>query len=89
MEKLGEENGVATVQVKIIDDNQVQCLDAANWINFSLAGDGRLIDDLGTSSGSRKVQAYNGRAIIRVESNKGKSVVGVQSPGLPSVFLDL
>ncbi|EHQ24429.1 glycoside hydrolase family 2 TIM barrel-domain containing protein [Mucilaginibacter paludis] len=89
LEKLGEENGVATVQVKIIDDNQVQCLDAANWINFSLAGDGRLIDDLGTSSGSRKVQAYNGRAIIRVESNKGKSVVGVQSPGLPSVFLDL
>jgi beta-galactosidase len=89
IEKLSEENGVATVQVKVLDDKNVQCLDAINCVNFSLAGDGTLIDDLGTSSGSRKVQVYNGRAIIRVETNKGKSVVGVQSVGLQSVFVNL
>ncbi len=89
MEKIGEKNGIATVQVKLYDANNVQCLDAANWINFSLAGDGILLDDLGTSTGSRKVQAYNGRAQISVDTRKGKSVVGVASPGLKSVFVEL
>jgi beta-galactosidase len=65
------------------------CLDAANWINFSLTGDGILLDDLGTAKGSRKVQAYNGRAIISVKTNGGSSVMGVRSPGLPVGFLKL
>ncbi|OUJ70603.1 glycoside hydrolase [Hymenobacter crusticola] len=89
VEKLGEQNGLATVQVKLLDANGVQCLDAVSWINFSLSGDGHLLDDLGTSSGSRKVQAYNGRAIIRVKTNGGKSVVGVQSEGLATALLPL
>jgi beta-galactosidase len=89
LEKLSEQNGVVTVQVKLLDKNNVQCLDATNWVNFSLSGHGTLIDDLGTSSGSRKVQAYNGRAIISINTNNGKSVVGVQSPGLQTVFLTI
>lgn len=89
LEKLSEQNGMVTVQVKLLDKNNVQCLDATNWINFSLSGDGTLIDDLGTSSGSRKVQVYNGRAIISIKTNNGKSVVGVQSPGLQTVFLTI
>ncbi len=88
-EKIADKDGIATVQVKLLDANNVQCLDAANWVNFSLAGDGKLLDDLGTSSGSRKVQVYNGRAIIRVETRNGKSVVGVQSSGLGSAFVNL
>ena len=89
VEKLGEQNGLATVQVKLLDEKGVQCLDAVSWINFSLSGDGQLLDDLGTSSGSRKVQAYNGRAIIRVKTNGGKSVVGVNSEGLTTALLPL
>lgn len=89
LEKLSERDGIVTVQVKLLDKNNVQCLDATNWINFSISGDGTLIDDLGTSSGSRKVQAYNGRAIISIKTNNGKSVVGVQSPGLQTVFLTI
>ena len=89
LEKIAEDNGIATVQVKLVDNNNIQCLDSKNDIEFSLAGDGRLIDDMGTSSGSRKVQAYNGRAIIRVATNNGKSVVCVKSPGLPSAFINL
>jgi beta-galactosidase len=87
--KIADKNGIATVQVTLLDSKGVQCLDAINWINFSLTGDGILLDDLGTSSGSRKVQAYNGRAIISINTNKGTSVVGVQSPGLKTVFLNL
>ena len=89
LEKLSEANGIATMQVKLLDNKGVLCLDAANWVRFSLAGDGKMIDNQGTSSGSRLVQVYNGRAIIRVQTNGGKSVLGVKSEGLKTVFKDL
>ena len=84
--KINKEADVATLEVKLFDEAGIQCLDATNWVNFGLTGDGRLIDDLGTSSGSRKVQAYNGRAIIKVKLNKGKSVASVKSEGMPTIF---
>ncbi|RWY50838.1 glycoside hydrolase family 2 protein [Mucilaginibacter gilvus] len=87
--KTGDKDGVATVEARVYDANGVPCLDAANWINFSLSGNGTLIDDLGTSKGSRKLQAYNGRAVISVRLNGGNSVIGVFSPGLPVSFLKL
>jgi beta-galactosidase len=89
VERIDEENDIITVQVKILDSANVPCLDAANWIHFSLAGDGILTDNQGTSSASRKVQAYNGRAIIRVKQNGGRNILCVQSPSLPTVFLAL
>ena len=89
IEKIGEEQGIATVRVRILDDKNIPCLDAANWIRFGLAGDGGLIDDLGTSTGSRYVQAFNGESLIRVHTRNGHSVVSVASEGLPTVFLNL
>ncbi|WP_316831742.1 glycoside hydrolase family 2 TIM barrel-domain containing protein [Pedobacter aquatilis] len=86
LKKIAQQGDVATVEVKLFDKDGVQCLDAVNWIDFGLTGDGKLIDNRGTSSGSRKVQAYNGRAIISLNLNKGKSVVSVKSAGLPTVF---
>jgi beta-galactosidase len=88
-EKIGEENGIATMQVKLLDDKGVLCLDAANWVRFKLAGDGQLIDNLGTSSGSRYVQAYNGRAIIRIQTNSGKNVVSAHADSMATAFLNL
>ncbi|TZF83096.1 glycoside hydrolase family 2 protein [Pedobacter sp. BS3] len=89
LQKIADENGIATVEVKLFDANAVQCLDATNWVRFGLAGDGSLIDDQGTSDGSRKVQLYNGRAIIRVKTNGGRSTVSVQSEGIPTAFVNL
>jgi beta-galactosidase len=89
LEQIAEKDGIATVQAKIVDSNNVPCLDAANWINFGLTGDGLMLDNLGTSGGSRKIQAYNGRAIIKVDAQKGKSVLSVTSAGVPTVFLTL
>lgn len=89
IEKIGEEAGIATVQVKLLDDKNVPCLDAASWVRFGLAGEGTLIDDLGTSSGSRLVQLYNGRAIIRVQTNKGKSIVSAKIDNVPTAFVNL
>jgi beta-galactosidase len=87
--KLAEENNIATVEVKLLDDNNIQCLDASNWIYFGLIGDGALIDNQGTSTGSRKVQAYNGRAIIRIQTNSGKNVISAKVEGAETVFIDL
>ena len=89
LKKISQQGDEATVEVKLYDNKGVQCLDAISWINFGLTGDGKLLDNLGTSSGSRKVQAYNGRAIISIKLNKGKSVVSVKSEGLPTVFTEL
>ena len=89
MEKLNEENGVATIGVKLLDNKNIQCLDGTNFIRFGLTGDGELIDDQGTSSGSRYVQLYNGRAIIRMQTKNGKSIVSAKVDGLPTAFLNL
>ncbi|WP_374950983.1 glycoside hydrolase family 2 TIM barrel-domain containing protein [Mucilaginibacter sp.] len=87
--QMSSKDGITTIQAVLRDANGVQCLNAANWINFSLSGDGELQDDLGTPDGSRKVQAYNGRAVISIKTNNGSSVAAVQSPGLATAFLKL
>jgi len=74
------------VEVKLVDAKGVQCLDARNFVRFALAGDGELIDNLGTSTTARKVQLYNGRAQIGIKS-RGRWVVSVSSEGLPTEFL--
>jgi beta-galactosidase len=89
IEKLAEANGITTIQVKLVDDKNVICLDAANWVRFGLAGEGRLLDNLGTASGSRLVQLYNGRAIIRIQTNGGKSVISAKVDEVPVTFLNL
>ena len=89
LEKISEAKGIATIQVTLQDNKHLQCLDAVNWVRFGLTGDGKLVDNQGTSSGSRYVQVYNGRAIIKVKTNSGKSVASVQSDGLQTVFLPL
>lgn len=89
IEKINEDNGIVTIQAKLLDDKNVQCLDASNWIRFGLAGDGELLDDLGTSSGSRLVQMYNGRAVIRLRTKNGSSVVSAHVDKLPTAFINL
>lgn len=57
-----------TVEAKFFDTNGVLCLDAQNLVRFSLAGEGRLIDNLGTTRASREVQLANGRAEISLNA---------------------
>ncbi|MCX2574168.1 glycoside hydrolase family 2 protein [Pedobacter sandarakinus] len=89
IKKITESGGIATVEVNALDDQDVLCLDAQNVVSFQLIGDGELIVNQGTSSGSSKVQLYNGRAIIKVKTNQANSVISVQSKGIPTSFLNL
>ena len=61
---------------------------AKEWNEALPIGNGRLIESLGTSTAARKVQLYNGRALISVD-RKGAAVVSVSSEGLPTAFLNL
>jgi beta-galactosidase len=87
--KIKEENGIVTVQAKLFDDKAVQCLDSRDWIRFSLVGDGEAIINRGTSSGSSYVQMYNGRALISIKTNNGRSVLSAKVDKIPVVFLNL
>jgi Beta-galactosidase/beta-glucuronidase len=89
LENIAAENGVYTIQAKIVDVNNVPCLDAKNWIYFDATGDGDLIVDQGTSTGSKKIQAYNGRALIRLRLPAGKSAVSGRLAGFKSTILML
>ena len=87
--KIAQIGDVATIEVKLLDDKKVLCLDAKNVVTFGLAGDGKLIDNLGTASGSRVVELQNGRAIIRVHLNGGKSIASVKSNGIATTFCEI
>jgi beta-galactosidase len=76
------------IEARAVDARGVLCLDARSFVRFGVTGDGRLMDNLGTPSSARKVQLYNGRALISVEQ-KGPAVVSVAADGLPTAFLNL
>jgi beta-galactosidase len=76
-----------TVEATLFDANGVLCLDAKSAVRFSLAGVGRLIDNLGTSTGSRLVEMYNGRAQISIARNGGASTVSGVSEGISPAFV--
>ncbi|MBE3098654.1 MAG: glycoside hydrolase family 2 protein, partial [Planctomycetes bacterium] len=57
---------VVVVEAAIVDGNGALCLDARHVVRFGLAGDGRLVDNLGTPGGSRVIELANGRARIRL-----------------------
>ncbi len=77
-----------TVSAHLYDSKGVLCLDSRMMVRFSLAGAGRLLDNLGTTRGSRELQLYNGRAEISLV-RKGGCTVGVTSEGLPAALLTL
>jgi beta-galactosidase len=89
LKQLTQTNGIATIEACMFDKDGVPCLDAANVVRFGLTGDGRLLDDLGTDTGSRVVQLYNGRAQISLQLAGQSAVASVSSDGIKTVFLNL
>lgn len=79
-----------TVEAKLYDAQGVLCLDARNRVRFTLAGNGALIDNLGTSTGSRVVELYNGRAeISATRTPEGRTTIGVSASGIPDAFCSI
>jgi beta-galactosidase len=87
--ELSRDKDKVTIEATLLDANGVLCLDARNVVRFSLAGIGTLIDNQGTTTGSRVVQLYNGRAQITLARNGGASVAGVASEGIAPAFVSI
>jgi beta-galactosidase len=77
-----------TVEAELVDAAGVRCLDSRLPVRFSLAGDGRLLDNLGTPDGSRVVQLANGRARITVEHH-APVVLGVVGAYVTAAYQQL
>lgn len=82
-------DGYERVDVRLVDKNGIACLDSDNVLRFEIAGDGELLKNQGTITGSVKVQVANGRASIKVKRGNGKSVIAVKSDKLETQFLTL
>lgn len=82
-------NDEVKIDVLLLDENGVPCLDAKNYFHFSLAGDGELIKNQGTARGSSTVQAFNGAGSITVKTNKGLNTIVVKSEGIKTVMSTL
>ncbi|MGB6974048.1 MAG: DUF4982 domain-containing protein [Terracidiphilus sp.] len=79
--------GTVTVEAYLHDARGILCLDARNRVRFSLAGDGELLDNLGTATGSRVIELYNGCAEIALKRGAEPCVVSVSSPGVEEAFV--
>jgi beta-galactosidase len=86
LEEISRKDSVATVEARLFDAKGVECFDAANLVRFGLTGEGILLDNLGTSTGSRVVQLCNGRARIGVRLTGYQACVSVSSEGLKPAF---
>lgn len=65
------------VQAELVDKNGVRCLDAADFIEFGSTDSKALLQNQGTSCGSRRIQAANGRASICVK--RGETPIAVSA----------
>ena len=87
LSEIARDADMATIEATLLDANGVLCLDAKNVVRFSVAGCGCMIDNMGTSTGSRVVQLYNGRARISLRRNGGATDAGVTSEGIAPAFV--
>ncbi len=88
LEEIKIDKEFSWLEVSAKDKNQVLCLDARNTVEFSVAGDADLIDNLGTPTGSRVVQLCNGKAKIKIRKNGPVYSGAVQSSGLKTAAIN-
>lgn len=87
--ELSQKDGVVTIEARMADAEGVPCLDCSNIVRFGMVGEGQLLDNLGTSTGSRVVQMYNGRAQISAKVTGHKAVFSASSEGRRTQFLNV
>ncbi len=77
-----------SVEALLVDASGVPCLDSRKVVRFSAAGDGQMLDNLGTGGGSRVVQLANGRAWMTFQT-RGDCIAGISADGVPPAFMTL
>lgn len=75
------------LKVKVLDGNNVQCLDARIVVDFFAIGDVELIKNQGTVDGSKKIELSNGKARIKVRKTGSSYCLGVKSMGFETKII--
>ena len=83
------EDGRVRIEAEVLDARGRRCLDDKRFLRFQLAGDGTLIKNQGTPTGSSKVQACNGAACIYLRPGAGRSTVAVLAEGLKTEMVSV
>lgn len=89
LEVIAQKGDSLVLEAYLRDAQGVKCLDARDYINFQSLGEGYLIVDQGTSDGSSRLQAYNGRARITFVRTGAQSVVSVHADSIGTAVLNL
>ncbi|MEM8524768.1 MAG: glycoside hydrolase family 2 TIM barrel-domain containing protein [Bacteroidota bacterium] len=76
------------LEVRLLDENNLLCLDAKNSVEFFVIGDAELIKNQGTPHGSQKVELSNGVAKIKIKRNGSTYSSAVKSEGLKTLILE-
>lgn len=85
-------NNEKMVEALVEDKNNVKCLDFSGFVSFDAIGDVKLIEYQGTSTGSRYIQASNGRARIKLllpENQEYDAIVSVRTKDIPIAMIKL
>ena len=79
------------LDVQLVDTQGVPCLDASGFVRFSILGDARLVKDMGTATGSQRIQLANGRARILIHPGTGKAMACVETEDhkVPTTFVEI
>ena len=84
-----ETNDYAWIEAEFTDNNGVRCLTSSKVLRFKSLGDGYLVENMGTSDASKKVQAYNGRALIKLMKKGERNIVTASAEGLETAFIEV
>jgi beta-galactosidase len=87
LKEISRREKVVVLEAILQDEKGLQCLDSRERVRFGVNGSGTILDNLGTVAGSRLLELYNGRALVSVKTNGGRSVVSVECRGVPTEFL--
>lgn len=94
------ENREVMIEAQVVDANENKCLDNHDFVVFDVVGDAKLVENQGTSTGSRKIQTSNGQARIKVrmieykdnadmKDSEHSAVVAVKMLGLPTAYIKI
>lgn len=92
MTSQSQADGSLLLEAWIEDEKGLKCLDAADVVTFDAIGDVQLCENQGTSTGSRVIQASNGRARIKfylsetLASQQQAGVLSAHVKGLPTAY---
>jgi beta-galactosidase len=90
VERIMDRDAILRVTIQLVDGNGLPVVDDRRRVSFSLQGNGRLDDCLGSVGGSRVIELVNGRAWINLQvAAEQQAALLVAAPGMTNTTIPL